>query len=73
MSMHILFALAERELETITVYFSTAMLDMILYMEQEWDTLVASIGSGTLPDWEGIDHVREYLEVATFFISGPLC
>jgi len=38
---------------------------MILYMEEEWDTLVASIGSGTLPDWEGIDHVREYLEVAT--------
>jgi len=73
MLTHTLFALAEREVEMISVYFSTAILDMILWMEEEWDTLVACIGTGTLPDWEGIDHVREYLEVATFFISGPLC
>ena len=65
MLTHTLFALAEREVETISAYFSTAILDMILYMEEEWDILVACIGSGTLPDWKGIDHVREYLEVAS--------
>ena len=63
--MHTLFALAEREVEMISGHFSTSILDMILYMEEEWDILLACIGSGTLPDWEGIDHVREYLKVAT--------
>ncbi|KAL4073250.1 GH3 auxin-responsive promoter [Scleroderma yunnanense] len=35
---------------------------MFLYMEEEWDILVTSIDSGELPDWTGIDHVREYLQ-----------
>jgi len=69
MLMHTLFALAEREVEMISGHFSPTILDMILYMEEEWDILVACIGSGTLPDWEGIDHVREYLEVATSLSS----
>ena len=63
MLMHTLFALADREVEMIIASFSTAIVDMVLYMEEEWDTLVACIETGTLPDWEGIGHVREYLEV----------
>ncbi|KAL4081085.1 GH3 auxin-responsive promoter [Scleroderma citrinum] len=60
--MHALFALAECEIDIIIASFSTTLLDMFLYMEEEWDILVTSIDSGELPDWTGIDHVREYLQ-----------
>ncbi|KIJ57869.1 hypothetical protein HYDPIDRAFT_163769 [Hydnomerulius pinastri MD-312] len=60
--MHVLFALADPQLETINTLFGTVFVDMIRYMEEEWDTLLNSIETGELPDWEGVEHVREYLE-----------
>ncbi|KAG6327027.1 hypothetical protein ID866_12062, partial [Astraeus odoratus] len=62
MLMHALFALADRDLEDINTIFGTYLLDMIRFMEEEWHKLVASIETGKLPDWEGIDAVREYLQ-----------
>ncbi|KAI6123387.1 GH3 auxin-responsive promoter [Pisolithus croceorrhizus] len=62
MLTHTLFALARSEVETICILFATSAVDMIRYMEEEWDTLITSIETGELPPWEGIQHVREYLQ-----------
>ncbi|KAI6121059.1 GH3 auxin-responsive promoter [Pisolithus croceorrhizus] len=62
MLTHTLFALARNEVETICILFATSAVDMIRYMEEEWDTLITSIEIGDLPPWEGIQHVREYLQ-----------
>lgn len=62
MLMHALFALAENELESIATLFTTYFVDMIGYMEEEWNNLVTSIKTGEIPDWDGTDHVREYLQ-----------
>ncbi|KIK22725.1 hypothetical protein PISMIDRAFT_679942 [Pisolithus microcarpus 441] len=59
---HTLFALANSKIETICILFSTSAVDMIRYMEEEWDTLLASIETGELPQWDGTQHVREYLQ-----------
>ncbi|KAH7909127.1 GH3 auxin-responsive promoter [Hygrophoropsis aurantiaca] len=60
--MHVLFALADARLQVMYTLFSTVFLDIVAYMEEEWNTLVDSIEKGELPDYEGIDHVREYIE-----------
>ncbi|KIO10342.1 hypothetical protein M404DRAFT_21304 [Pisolithus tinctorius Marx 270] len=59
---HTLFALGHSKVETIFIVFTTSAVDMIRYMEEEWETLVASIETGELPPWDGINDVREYLE-----------
>ncbi|KAI5995277.1 GH3 auxin-responsive promoter-domain-containing protein [Pisolithus orientalis] len=41
--MHTLFALAHSKVETIFIVFTTSAVDMIRYMEEEWESLVASI------------------------------
>jgi len=68
--MHVLFALAEPKLENITTLFGTVFVDMVRYMEDEWDVLLDSIETGKIPDWEGINHVLHYLEVYTFHLEG---
>ncbi|KAI5986935.1 GH3 auxin-responsive promoter, partial [Pisolithus albus] len=60
---HTLFALANNKIDTILILFSTSAVDMIRYMEEEWDSLLASIETGELPPWDGIQHVREYLQL----------
>ncbi|KAH7926609.1 hypothetical protein BV22DRAFT_1128079 [Leucogyrophana mollusca] len=60
--MHALFALADPMLETMNTLFGTVFLDLVRYMEEEWDYLISCIETGQLPDYEGVDHVREYLE-----------
>ncbi|KAI6044750.1 GH3 auxin-responsive promoter [Pisolithus marmoratus] len=62
MLTHTLFALANSKIDMICILFSTSVVDMIRYMEEEWDTLIASIETGELPPWDGIQHVREYLQ-----------
>ncbi|KAI6133976.1 GH3 auxin-responsive promoter [Pisolithus croceorrhizus] len=59
---HTLFALTNNKIETICILFTTSAVDMIRYMEEEWDTLLASIETGELPPWDDIQHVREYLQ-----------
>ncbi|KAH7918530.1 hypothetical protein BV22DRAFT_1115413 [Leucogyrophana mollusca] len=60
--MHALFALADITLERLDTIFGTVFLDLVRYMEEDWDTLVSSIETGDLPEYEGISHVREHLE-----------
>ncbi|KAI6121227.1 GH3 auxin-responsive promoter [Pisolithus sp. B1] len=59
--MHALFALADTKVETINTLFGTIFIDMIRYVEEEWDNLLRYIETGELPDWEGTDHVRQWL------------
>ncbi|KAI6154826.1 GH3 auxin-responsive promoter [Pisolithus tinctorius] len=59
---HTLFALANSKVETIFINFTTSAVDMIRYMEDEWEALIASIETGELPPWDGIKDVREYLQ-----------
>ncbi|KAH7924386.1 hypothetical protein BV22DRAFT_1035202 [Leucogyrophana mollusca] len=60
--MHALFALADPMVEIMFMNYSTMFIDLVGYMEEEWDTLVTCIETGELPDCEGIDEIREYLE-----------
>ncbi|KAF8132373.1 GH3 auxin-responsive promoter-domain-containing protein [Boletus edulis] len=60
--VHLVFALADPQLETINTLFGYMFVDMMRCMEEEWDTLVHSIETGVLPDWEGTSHVQQYLE-----------
>ncbi|KAH7913708.1 GH3 auxin-responsive promoter [Hygrophoropsis aurantiaca] len=60
--VHALFALAEERLAFFHATFSTNFLDFIRFMEEEWPTLLNSIENGTIPAFEGMNHVREYLE-----------
>ncbi|KAH7908476.1 GH3 auxin-responsive promoter [Hygrophoropsis aurantiaca] len=60
--MHALFALAEEKLTGFRAVFGTLFLDLIMFMEDEWPTLLDSIENGTIPDFEDMHHVREYLE-----------
>ncbi|KAG6332157.1 hypothetical protein ID866_6929 [Astraeus odoratus] len=61
--MHTLFALADDTMTSILVIFSTRLVDMMQYMEEEWDSLVGCIETGVLPSWEGTEGVREHLQV----------
>ncbi|KIJ04582.1 hypothetical protein PAXINDRAFT_94548, partial [Paxillus involutus ATCC 200175] len=61
--MHALFCLARRDLDRWLMTFATLFMDLICYVDKEWDTLVACIKDGTIPDLEGIDHVRAHLQV----------
>lgn len=74
--MHALFALAERRLETLYTAYGTMLIDMVTFVEEEWDKILTSIETGTLPDFEGIEQVRPYLEVSVvklyFFLVSTL-
>ncbi|KAH7927996.1 hypothetical protein BV22DRAFT_1031156 [Leucogyrophana mollusca] len=59
--MHALFALADPALEFMYMCFSTTFVDMIRYVEEQWETLINSIETGELPNYEDVDAVREYL------------
>ncbi|KAH7886704.1 GH3 auxin-responsive promoter [Phlebopus sp. FC_14] len=67
--MHALFALAERRLETLYTAYGTMLIDLVTFMEEDWDKLLKSIETGTLPDFEGTEHVRPHL--ALYFSANP--
>ena len=46
--------------------FITFFMDMICYMQEEWDMLLSSIRDGIIPDIDHIDHVWEYLQVGVY-------
>ncbi|KIJ13239.1 hypothetical protein PAXINDRAFT_13998 [Paxillus involutus ATCC 200175] len=61
--VHALFCLASRDLDEIFTTFAPVFIDLIRHMDEGWDTFVACIRDGTIPDLEGIDHVRAHLQV----------
>ncbi|KAI6006357.1 GH3 auxin-responsive promoter [Pisolithus marmoratus] len=60
--VHALFALSEPTLETFITTFLTLFVDLIHYIQEDWDMLITSIREGTIPDIDRIDHVRTYLQ-----------
>ena len=60
--IHGLFFLTRRDLERFAVPFVTLFLDLVHYIDEQWDILVSCIKNGTLPDLEGIGHVRAHLQ-----------
>ncbi|KAG0700097.1 GH3 auxin-responsive promoter [Suillus ampliporus] len=63
--LHALFALADRSVETLRVTFCTTLLDMIMYIDRDWFSLVDAIDTGTMPELEHIEHVRDQLQAST--------
>ncbi|KIJ13240.1 hypothetical protein PAXINDRAFT_170690, partial [Paxillus involutus ATCC 200175] len=63
LKIHAVFCLACRDLDQFSTTFAPVFIDLIRHMDEEWDTLVACIRDGTIPDFEGIDHVRAHLQV----------
>ena len=61
--MHTLFALAEHHLETLSTPFGTILIDLVTFMEEEWDLLLSSIETGVLPDFDGNAHIQVYIQV----------
>ncbi|KAF8433870.1 GH3 auxin-responsive promoter [Boletus edulis BED1] len=61
--IHALFAVSSRSLETITAVFINAFVDMIRYLDAEFDAVVDCIANGTIPDLGGMADVRPHLEV----------
>jgi len=61
--IHALFALADQSLERIATTFVTFFIDLVSYVQDEWDMLLSSIRNGVIPNIEHIDHVRDYLQV----------
>jgi len=62
--VHALFAVQERQLELINAMFTTVLRDFCQVIGSSWDTILDCIESGTVPALDGIDHVREHLEVS---------
>ncbi|KIK81405.1 hypothetical protein PAXRUDRAFT_27885 [Paxillus rubicundulus Ve08.2h10] len=61
--IHALFSLASRDLERWVMTFAPAFMDFVRHVDEEWDMLITCIKDGTIPDLEGIDHVRAHLQV----------
>ena len=61
--IHALFCLSCPDLDEIVVTFAIVFVDLIRVVDQAWDSLVASIREGRIPDLEGIDHLRVHLQV----------
>ena len=61
--IHALFTLANPNVDRIFMSFITFFVDMMSFIEEEWDTLLAGIRHGVIPKFDNIDHVRDYLQV----------
>ncbi|KAG9312101.1 GH3 auxin-responsive promoter [Chiua virens] len=68
--IHGLFFLVHRNLELFHIPYSTTFVDLIRYIDEQWDLLVSSIRDGTVPTTlEGIEHVRVHLQVRSQSIN----
>ncbi|KIJ05550.1 hypothetical protein PAXINDRAFT_141226 [Paxillus involutus ATCC 200175] len=61
--IHALFCLDCRDLDWFTTTFAPLFIDLIRYVDEEWDTFLSCIKDGTIPDLEGTEHVRAHLQV----------
>ncbi|KAF9222975.1 hypothetical protein BS17DRAFT_802745 [Gyrodon lividus] len=60
--MHALFALQEPQVELINTMFSTIFRDFCRVIDEQWETLVQCIDTGSIPELEGSGHVRGNLQ-----------
>ncbi|KAI6038809.1 GH3 auxin-responsive promoter [Pisolithus marmoratus] len=61
--IHALFALSDPTLEIVMTSFLTFFVDLIHYVQEDWDMLLTSIRDGIIPDVNHIEHVQTYLQV----------
>ncbi|KAI5998363.1 GH3 auxin-responsive promoter [Pisolithus orientalis] len=61
--MHALFALVEPKLETINTIFTTSFRDLCRTVDDHWEDLVHCIETGVIPDIDGIEAVKDNLQV----------
>jgi auxin responsive GH3 family protein len=61
--IHALFAVGSRSLEAMEMVFLNTFVDMIRYLDMEFDMVVDCIANGTIPELDGISDVRHYLEL----------
>lgn len=62
--LHALFALYEPKVELINTMFSTIFRDFIRVIDEEWDTLVECIDTGSFPELVGVGHLKDKLLVS---------
>ena len=63
LTIHGLFFLTRRDVNRFYTPFAPMFIDLIRCIDEQWDTLVSCVRDDNLPDLEGIDHVREHLQV----------
>ncbi|KAI6044161.1 GH3 auxin-responsive promoter-domain-containing protein [Pisolithus marmoratus] len=61
--MHALFALVEPKLETINTVFATSCHDLCRTIDDHWVCLINCIETGVIPDIDGIENVKDNLQV----------
>ncbi|KAF8836522.1 hypothetical protein BDN67DRAFT_974068 [Paxillus ammoniavirescens] len=61
--IHALFCLVCRDLDRLIMTFAPVFMDLLRHVDDEWDMMLTCIKDGTIPDLEGIDHVRAHLQV----------
>ncbi|KAH7889088.1 GH3 auxin-responsive promoter [Phlebopus sp. FC_14] len=62
MTIHALFALADRQLAVISGVFSTVVRDFYRVVEGRWEFLIQCIEDGIIPDLEGLGELRGHLQ-----------
>ena len=62
--IHGLLFLANRNVCKFQVPIAAQFIDLVRHMDDHWDMLVSCIRDGTIPDLEGIDHVRQCLQAS---------
>ncbi|KIJ62984.1 hypothetical protein HYDPIDRAFT_114133 [Hydnomerulius pinastri MD-312] len=60
--IHALFAITNRSVETMAMAFINTFVDMIQYIDQNFDLLMNCIKNGIIPDLDGIAQFRCHLE-----------
>ncbi|KIJ13245.1 hypothetical protein PAXINDRAFT_100830 [Paxillus involutus ATCC 200175] len=63
LTIHALFCLVSRDLDRLIMTFAPVFMDLLRHVDEEWDMVLTCIKDGTIPDLEGIDHVRAHLQV----------
>ncbi|KAF8551960.1 hypothetical protein OG21DRAFT_1537748 [Imleria badia] len=61
--IHALFAVGSRSLDTMLMGFINTFVEMIRYLDMEFDMVVDCIANGTIPDLDGIAKVRHHLQL----------
>ncbi|KAJ3411287.1 hypothetical protein HDV05_002433 [Chytridiales sp. JEL 0842] len=59
--LHCLFALGTENIELINTMFSTAFIDCIRLIMEEWDLLLICIEEGVIPPLEGVEDLKDDL------------
>ena len=59
-------------MEKILAGYLTFFVDMVYYIQEDWDMLLSSIRNGVIPDIDHIDDVRDSLQVGVYETFEPV-